>query len=180
MARDVTIKEIEAIVMDEARDAVFRAATYTAGGVRKLTPRRTGHAQRSITASRPKASGKTISCSVGSNVPYVRYLNDGTGLYGPFHRKITPKTKQALAFVASSAMGAGQPYTLAGRLRNSVGRAGDSQAALAGLVVVRSVRGIHPMGMFERGVAATREDRIRALQEAGPKINKRLEELQAQ
>lgn len=35
---------------------------------------------------------------VGTNVRYARWVHDGTGLYGPRHRLITPTTKQFLRF----------------------------------------------------------------------------------
>lgn len=36
--------------------------------------------------------------SVYTSKKYTSYVNDGTGLYGPYKRKIYPKTKKFLAF----------------------------------------------------------------------------------
>lgn len=35
---------------------------------------------------------------VGTNKKYARWVHDGTGIYGPHRRRITPTTKKALAF----------------------------------------------------------------------------------
>jgi hypothetical protein len=33
---------------------------------------------------------------VGTNLPYAKYVHEGTGLYGPNGARIVPKTKKAL------------------------------------------------------------------------------------
>lgn len=38
---------------------------------------------------------------VGTNVDYARYVQEGTGIYGPTGRPITPKTGQYLVFTAN-------------------------------------------------------------------------------
>lgn len=40
----------------------------------------------------------TCALRVGSDVPYARYVEEGTGIYGPRHRRITPVRRQALKF----------------------------------------------------------------------------------
>ena len=73
---------------------------------------------------------------VGTNVFYAPYLEYGTGLYGPRHHWIEPRNAKALRF--PGAVGAGTPFTLAGRKRK--GKAG----AGARYVFARRVRGIRP------------------------------------
>lgn len=40
----------------------------------------------------------TCVLTVGSDVPYARYVEEGTGIYGPRRRRITPTRRQALKF----------------------------------------------------------------------------------
>lgn len=42
--------------------------------------------------------GGSPSVRIGTNKKYARWVHDGTGIYGPRRRRITPTTKKALAF----------------------------------------------------------------------------------
>lgn len=55
-------------------------------------PYRTGQLQKSIT-SQVLSDTEAV---VGSNLFYARFVHDGTGIYGPLQRKITPRRKKAL------------------------------------------------------------------------------------
>ena len=78
---------------------------------------------------------------VRSSAKYAKFVNDGTGIYGPRGKLITPKTKKALAFEYKGAM-----------------------------VVVKSVKGIKPRRYVEKSINETEkrgdEFIIRAAMEA--------------
>ena len=59
----------------------------------KLVPVRTSNLQRSIT-SNVSPDGK--KGEIRATAPYAKYVHEGTGLFGPFHQLIRPKTKKAL------------------------------------------------------------------------------------
>lgn len=58
----------------------------------------TGRLRASIQTSRIRSFGLP-GARVGSKVKYARWVQDGTGIYGPRHRRITPTTKSVLRFV---------------------------------------------------------------------------------
>ena len=58
----------------------------------------TGKLRASISVQLKKKNSRTLTVRVGTNVTYAIWVHDGTGLYGPLHRVITPKTKRYLRF----------------------------------------------------------------------------------
>jgi hypothetical protein len=139
-------KEAKRIVVEEARSAMQDAVLITEGAWKgRLVPGvrgyRTGHYARSITSAvtpLPEAvESGVVHGTVGTNVFYAKYLEYGTGLYGPKHQWITPKRGKYLKFPAGP-VGEGTPFTWAGRRRS--GRAG----AMAKYVYAKRVRGIVP------------------------------------
>lgn len=128
-------------VLQAARKAMPLALATVEGAWRaRLVPNvrgyRTGTYSRSITNDGGKRVGDVVTGSVGTNLFYAKYLEFGTGLYGPRNRWIVPTTKKFLRFPA--AVGKGTGFTLAGRRRS--GRAG----AMAQFVFAKRVRGIRP------------------------------------
>lgn len=89
-----------------------------------LAPRRTGFLQRNIVPG-PLTKDYAI---VEARAPYSLFVERGTGIYGPSHKKIVPKTASVLAWRVGA-------VTLTGRSRVSGGR------QLAGWAFARSVRG---------------------------------------
>ncbi len=61
---------------------------------------RSGRLINSLTINAPNAVMDITSngVEVGTNLPYARWLQQGTGIYGPTGERIFPKTKKALAF----------------------------------------------------------------------------------
>jgi hypothetical protein len=51
---------------------------------------------------------KSMAVRVGTNVYYARWVHDGTGLYGPHHMLILPKTAKVLRFKSRIASGKGK------------------------------------------------------------------------
>lgn len=130
---------VERILLDEGMRAMQVAVGITHAEVlrRMERHRRTGHMMRSVFAH-PTVQGKKVVGTVGSNVDYVRWLEYGTGLYGPRNAWIVPRRAQALRFPQPGNAG----FTLAGRQRS--GRAG----ANARWVYAKRVRGVRPLRMF--------------------------------
>lgn len=58
----------------------------------------TGKLRASISVQLKRKSSRTLTVRIGTNVEYAIWVHDGTGLYGPMHRMITPKTKRYLRF----------------------------------------------------------------------------------
>jgi phage gpG-like protein len=61
---------------------------------------KTGRLINSLTLGGPgnEADYNGNSMTVGTNLPYARYLQEGTGVYGPTGRRIVPKSGKVLAF----------------------------------------------------------------------------------
>lgn len=146
----------------KARDAYFMAAKQQMGvamlriegAVKQDTPVRTGHLRRTITHI-VEVIGNVISGAVGTDVLYGRWVDEGTGIYGPKHHVIVPKTKRALSFPEPGNRG----FTAAGRVRS--GKAGRN----ARFVTVRSVKGIKPREFFEKAIERTRTTWMQDLQQ---------------
>lgn len=81
---DALIKRMEAIGEPQP---VLRALQFAViHEAQALAPRRTGNLQRSIVPG--QISGTRATVNVNAN--YARYVEEGTGLYGPKHHRIEP------------------------------------------------------------------------------------------
>lgn len=94
-----------------------------------------GHLRSSINAV-PVMTGGVPGSRIGTRLYYARWVHDGTGLDGPRHSRIYPKTAKALVFVSKG-------YGAAG-------------GAFAGKVVVRSTRGMKPNPFLKDALPAAR------------------------
>jgi hypothetical protein len=65
---------------------------------KQLAPFDKGALRGSIQISPASWSGNTGKGSVGTNLNYAVYQETGTGIYGPRHTPITPKTKPVLSW----------------------------------------------------------------------------------
>ena len=92
--------------------------------------RRTSFLEHSIQITDTNPTSLTIK----SLAPYSRYVEEGTGLYGPKHAKITPKAAKALRWM-------GGTYGPGGSLRLTGTRRSGAAGAGAGYVFARSVKG---------------------------------------
>jgi hypothetical protein len=87
-----------------ARDMARRGLKVETAAKRNLAgangkPRRINNGiLRNTTQARPVTWRGLPASRIGSPVRYARLVHDGTGLFGPKKRKITPKTKKALRF----------------------------------------------------------------------------------
>lgn len=86
-----------------AKDMIRRAIKVESKAKQNLgsNPRRvdTGRLRQSITYQFLLVGGKPV-VRVGTNVKYAVYVHEGTGLYGPKHTLIRPKSKKALKWKA--------------------------------------------------------------------------------
>jgi len=92
-----------------------------------LAPRKTGFLQRNIA---PGAITKDYAI-VDANAPYSGFVEFGTGIYGPLHRKIVAKSGKIMAWRVGA-------VRLTGRSRVSSGQ------ETAGWAFARSTRGRPP------------------------------------
>ena len=64
----------------------------------------TGRLRASITTQVVESGGE-LRVTIGTNVRYARWVHNGTGLYGPAHRYITPKSKRFMRFRTKTSRG---------------------------------------------------------------------------
>lgn len=76
---------------------LYRRGTRVQARARQLCPVDTGRLRSSITVE-ITSSRNRLACRVGTNVRYARLVHDGTGIYGPRSRPITPTHASVLAF----------------------------------------------------------------------------------
>lgn len=128
--------------------------------------RRTGHAMRSVTHVVIKEMGAVLGI-VGSNLFYVKYLEGGTGLYGPRNRWIVPIRASRLVFPEPGNPG----FTLAGRQRVRGGQ-GDPRARF---VFARRVRGIRPLRFFRDSALVMHRKAMKEFQASGQVLARELQ-----
>ncbi len=171
----------EAILLDEAGRAMRMAAAIMEAEWRRRAERsrRTGTYLRSIT-SRVYRVGKGWVAVIGTNLRYAIYLERGTGLYGPYHRRIVPVRAQALRWPRgggqsfSGATGAYTGFRNAPGFRQSGQRRAGAGGASAQYSFARSVRGIQPR-RFARDAAAVARPKVqRVVRERGRVAAQRL------
>lgn len=89
-ARQVTIRELSAGIEKSAHRTEFLA--------KAKAPIEYGNLRGSITTQGPRVTTNNVEASVGTNLDYARYQEEGTGLYGPRKQVITPKSGTILAW----------------------------------------------------------------------------------
>lgn len=169
--------DVAKIMQEEGERAMQKAYFEVQAQLARVaqTHRRTGHYLRSFSPGDPshimridRSTGRIVGI-FGSRLAYARFLESGTGIYGPRKRKIVPKRPGGvLAF--PGAVGPGTSFTLAGRQRS--GRAGAG--AGSEMVFVRSVKGIKPLELMKRASVESRAAQIARFREAGVVIARRI------
>lgn len=134
---------IHHVLMQEGDRAMNRALLVIVAEVRRTIAKRTGDTARRVLPQTQIVGNSIIGTIVATQV--ARWLEEGTGLYGPRRQVIRPKNAQALRFPAGPA-----GFTLAGRQR--AGRAGAS----ARWVYAKFVRGIKPRHYIRNAAESTR------------------------
>jgi len=82
------------------REAVRDILAYAEDRAKTYAPRRTGNLQRNIDSTRViKTGGVCIGeVHVKKTAPYAKWVESGTGMWGPYHMPIVPKTGNFLKF----------------------------------------------------------------------------------
>lgn len=75
-----------------------RARILISGGAGHPKRVSSGRLRSSIQVQLRTVGGRGPVVRIGTNLSYARYVHDGTGLYGPKRKKITPKRAKALRF----------------------------------------------------------------------------------
>lgn len=92
-----------------ARDLLRRALKVESAAKRNLgsNPKRvdTGRLRASLTHEFATTGRTRMVARIGTNVKHARFVHDGTGLYGPRHALIVPKSKKALRWTAKGGRG---------------------------------------------------------------------------
>lgn len=78
--------------------AVNRSLVGYQGTAKRLAPVDTGLLRGSISISPATTHGNVIEGSVGTNLKYALPQETGSGIYGPAHAPIRPKTAKVLRF----------------------------------------------------------------------------------
>lgn len=87
-----------ALTMTKLRSAMGKSQARLQATAKDLAPVDNGTLRASILQSPIVVNGATISASVGTNLHYATYMEEGTGVYGPLGRPIRPKNKKVLAW----------------------------------------------------------------------------------
>lgn len=87
--------------------------------------------------------GVSVTFRVGTDLEYMRYQHEGTGIYGPKHRRITPVSAKVLRFPVKGVFGPVRA-TKSGRPGKRKGR--------GNIVFAKSVRGVPPNDFLVRAL----------------------------
>lgn len=141
---------VRRILMRHQHKAAEECADETQQRVRDKTPARSRRSRFSI-RKHVRRAGDTVFADVYSDYPVVRFLEGGTGVFGPSHTRIRPKGGRALRFPNRG--------TGAFTLRDTQRIRGGLPDPRARWVFAQSVAGQKGHHMFERTAV---EMRVRA------------------
>ena len=102
------ILRVRTILREELAAALQDCGTFAQAKAAKYPPqtstmyRRTGTLGRRIEVGPVQRSESSMAIEVGTNVPYARYVEEGTGLYGPKGAMIYPKHASVLSWVIAA------------------------------------------------------------------------------
>lgn len=94
---EVDEAELERILLQAAVPEVTKVTQRTQTGAKRRAPVDTGLLRSSIYAT-VRVSPPLVVGEVGSNLEYAIYVHEGTGIYGPSGKPITPKRSRVLVF----------------------------------------------------------------------------------
>lgn len=98
-------------------DLYKRANRVKNQAVRNLTAQKavdTGRLRASVTVEMSVEAGKPLA-RIGTNLPYGRYVEEGTGIYGPRGRPIRPRSARVLRWPKVNNTGKGRRRYKAGK-----------------------------------------------------------------
>lgn len=134
-ARLTAVRAVGPQVLELLALSVKREATLAA-------PRKTGVLQASITIGPITPTSATIYARAN----YAGFVEFGTGIYGPRHRRITPQTARALRWLGGS-------FGPRGSLRLTGSRRSGKAGSGAGYIFARSTIGMRARPFMEQGAS---------------------------
>jgi len=112
--------------------------------------KRTGTLGRSITYTKPEKRGRAWVIEVGTNLHYARYVEWGTGIYGPRRQPIVPVNAKALAFMVTGLAGARRGQLVATGIRRSKGKIKPNPKKNVYMIFAKSVKGFKGWHFMEK------------------------------
>lgn len=86
------------ITMSRLKPAMNKSLVRLQATAKELAPVDTNRLRSSIQIQPVTVSNNTITGSVGTGTVYAAAQETGSGIYGPYHQPIRPKTKKVLAW----------------------------------------------------------------------------------
>lgn len=174
-----TAAQVKRIIDQETDRALVDTARYVRSKAAQYPPKansasyqRTGTLGRSIAVGNIQRRYTERSIEVGTNLHYARYVEEGTGLYGPAKQLIRPKTAKVLAW---RSVGAGTKLVASG-LRRSRGQLRPRPDRDIYMVFARYTRGMRPWHYMRKAFEddATAAYFRRRIEQAAERIGQRI------
>lgn len=150
------------ILKDERNRALSDTARYVRAKAAKYPPKansasykRTGTLGRSIAVGRVQEGPGYASVDVGTNLHYARYVEEGTGIYGPKKAPITPKNAKALAWRSLGKPTGPGARLIASGMKSRKGKLKSNRAKDVYMNFAKSVKGMQPWHYMEKAFKAT-------------------------
>ena len=126
----------------DTSELLTKVALLGVAEAKKLVPVKTRNLSRTIRVGKVTEKSAQVIAGGTSNVGYARYVEEGTGIYGPRKRRIVPVNAKALRWIGGPA----------GSLRLSGAARKGKAGAGAGPIFARSVAGRRATPFFLPGV----------------------------
>jgi hypothetical protein len=94
--------------IDEPRDLLRTIALQGVREAKVLSPVATGNLRRTIRVGTVTARSAQVIAGGTTKVGYARYVEVGTGIYGPRRRRIVPRQAKMLSWVAGGSRATGK------------------------------------------------------------------------
>lgn len=131
-----------------AMAVLTRLAVMVEGEAKRRAPRRTGTLSREILHHADDQAGEV---TILADTRYAEFVERGTGMFGPYHRRIYPLRARALRWPVGAGGPGGSELRLTGTHRSATVRSGAAQWAFA-----RSTAGAKPRPFFRPAWEAVR------------------------
>lgn len=149
------------VIRSERSRALQDAGRYIRAKAAKYPPksnsssyRRTGTLGRSITVGKVQESTGYSYVEVGTNLHYARYVEEGTGIYGPKNAKIVPKTAKALAWRSMGKRTGPGALLIASGMKRRKGKFAANKAKDVYMNFAMSVKGMKPWHYMQKAFEA--------------------------
>jgi HK97 gp10 family phage protein len=148
---------VATVLRAERTKALTDTARYVRSKAAKYPPkpagssyRRTGSLGRSITVGKVTESTGYASVEVGTNIHYAKYVEYGTGIYGPKETPIVPKNAKVLAWRSMGKQAGAGALLIASGVGMRKGKAGHRKAKDVYMNFAYSVKGMKPWHYMEK------------------------------